>query len=182
MPLHTHNGEKGVCQSFHHMIVGAALNIADSPSGRIHALVVRTVHRKDASVEPVQEGVFFGLGLMNLVAGLILMPPKGGKILVDVAAKENIDQLHSLTDSQNRLFVQDKLLQDGKLESVESGVYDSGAFVQLTEQPRINIPAAGKHKPVIAAYVRHMQGGDGGGAEVFECVFVVDSLVRMTGN
>ena len=96
-------GKKAVTKSFNHA-VKTALYISDSTPRKVYALMVGTVHRKATAVDFSKEGVPECKGIMDLIGAVILMEVSGRQILVDISAKENIDQLHTLADAKNRFL------------------------------------------------------------------------------
>lgn len=158
MPLNTPYGKKTVAKPLNHA-VKTALYISDSASGKIHTLMMGTVHRKAAAVELSEEGVPERKGIMDLIGTVILMEVSGGQVLVDIPAKEYIDQLHALADSKNGLLFQNKGFQDGKLEPVKSWINHTGTAVQLSEKLWVNVAAARQDQPLVGSGIRHMQGG-----------------------
>ena len=96
-------GKKAVTKSLNHA-VKTALYISDSTPRKVYALMVGTVHRKAAAVDFSKEGVPKRKGIMDLIGAVILMEVAGRQILMDVPAKGNIDQLHTLADAKNRFF------------------------------------------------------------------------------
>lgn len=181
MPLHTENGQKAMGESLRHLIC-AVLNIAYPFSGNVNALMVCTVYRKGFAVQLIQQGTRVCGGGMKLIRPVVLVLPEGGQILADVPAEKDIDQLHALADAKNRFLVENEFPQNGELQPVKSRINDPRAAVQLAEEPGVNIAAARKNKPIVEAYVRHMQGDSGTCAQSSKGGFVVGGLFRITGN
>ena len=181
MPLHTENGQKTMGESLRHLIC-AVLNIAYPFSGNVNALMVCAVYRKGFAVQLIQQGTRVCGGGMKLIRPVVLVLPEGGQILADVPAEKDIDQLHALADAKNRFLVENEFPQNGELQPVKSRINDPRAAVQLAEEPGVNIAAARKNKPVVEAYVRHMQGDSGTCAQSSKGGFVVGGLFRITGN
>ena len=148
VPLYTNDREIVVAQSLHYTIV-AVLDIGQRGSLQIHALMMGAVYHKPLPVKPVEDSARQRKGLMVLISIRVLMAVSGWQILMNVSAKENIDKLHALADSKNRLFFRYKGFQDRKLQSVKNRIKKTGTAVKLTKQDWINVTAAGKEKGVI---------------------------------
>lgn len=103
VPLHTNDREIVVAQSLHYTIV-AVLDIGQRGSLQIHALMMGAVYHKPLPVKPVEDSVRQSEGLMVLISIRVLMAASGWQILMDITAKENVDELHSPADTKNRLF------------------------------------------------------------------------------
>ncbi len=181
MPLYAEDGQKAVGEPLRNLIF-AVLNIAYPLSGNVNALMVRAVYRKGFAVQLMQQGTGACGGGVKLIRPVVLVLPEGGKILADIPAEKDIDQLHALADAKNRFLVENEFPQNGELQPVKSRVNDPRAAVQLAEEPGVNIAAARKNKPVVEAYVRHMQGDGGTCAQSLKGGFVVGGLFRITGN
>lgn len=148
VPLHTNDREIVVAQSLHYTIV-AVLDIGQRGSLQIHALMMGAVYHKPLPVKPVEDSVRQSEGLMVLISIRVLMAASGWQILMDITAKENVDELHSPADTKNRLFFRYKGFQDRKLQSVKNRIKKTGTAVKLTKQDGIDIAATGKEKSVI---------------------------------
>lgn len=105
--------------------VNGVLHIADVFSRKVNPLMVGAVDGKAFSVKAKQKGVRKGSGGMNLVLSVVLVERGGGKVLKQVAAAVNIDELHSFTNAKDRLPVQNEALQDSKLQTVKSRLDDT---------------------------------------------------------
>ena len=96
-------------KSFDDTVV-ADLRIEDVSAGSIHALMVGTVYRKCTTIKTAKKGPVGSGRLMYLVMVIILMAFISGKMLNDIAAEKDINQLHPFADTENRFPVTGKAL------------------------------------------------------------------------
>lgn len=124
VPLDTENGEGVVNDSFYYVVAGTT-DGAKRKSKAVNALVMGRVYDRTQTVElvekviPLQTAVIDG---MLLIVPDPLMDRGCIKILMDIAAKVDVDHLDSLTDSENRPFSLYIEIKDLKLEDIQFGI------------------------------------------------------------
>ncbi len=173
--------QESVDNSFRY-VVGSILDDGKPFSGRADSLVMGAVYGKISSVEPAQKGAGQGVAGMDLILAGILVQGVGGEILDDAAAEKDIDNLHSLADTQNRAAGSYKGVQHGKLLSVQHRVDYTGAVIRLPEQDRINIPAAWKKQGVKGTGLGYVGKGGAGGPQLCEGVMVIVRIAGKAGD
>ena len=75
--------------------------------------MVGAVNTEMFAVELMEQGTDISIGLMYFISSFILMDTTGGKILNNVTAEADINQLHTLADAKNRFFVFYKTAENG---------------------------------------------------------------------
>ena len=102
MPLYAQYGKGIMGDGFRTVVQWTVLNNAEAPAGFINGLMVSAVDYKLSAVESFQPGVLCDTGSVILIATFVSVQEGGGKVLKDSSAEPNIDNLHSLTYSENR--------------------------------------------------------------------------------
>ena len=181
MPLDTENGKGGMGDGLHHMI-RCTLYHAQLFAGQADALMVGAVDNKIRPVESIQKTARGGVDPVGLILPVILMIPGSGKILNDCAAEENIDDLHSLTDAQNRFPGTDEEGEDRKLLPVQNAVNIPAALIGFSEKRRIDVAASGKQERVTAGGLFGVQTDQRIRAQLYQRVQIVAALPYVTRN
>ena len=147
MPLHTDNRQIFMHNAFGHAI-RRILNHRQAPPRGTNALMMRAVHIKICAVQLMKYGSGNRMAGMDLIPAVILMCIISGQILYYAAAEINIDNLHALTNPQDRPGKANKSIQHGKLLPVKPRFNFPGSMVALSKQNRIDIAAPGKKQCV----------------------------------
>ncbi len=148
MPLDAQNGkadmDEGLCHS-----VRSALDDRKILSGLRYALMMSTVDGEAFSIEGMEKASFLCAGKMDpVMAGSSFMLLPGGKILTDPAPEKNVDELHALTDAEDRKTVFQRNLQKAQLKAVQQGINGTGALILLMKKGRINVASARKDQGI----------------------------------
>lgn len=119
---------------------------------------------------------------MELIFIDIPVGAAGGKILYDISAKIDIDDLQAAADAENRFSGLNKGIQNGELRPVKLRIYKEGALILLAEKPGMYISAAGKQQPVTAGSHLRVKTCDKGDAAGSEGGFIIFGVLMNTRN
>lgn len=123
------------------------------PADPSAALVVGAVDRAGGAIEPVKGRTRDSLCPVKLILIGITVKIGGGEMLDDIPAEVNVDDLHPPADTQDGFSCPDKRVQYQELRPVQSRIHKEGALICLTEEVRMDIAAARKHKMAAAGDV-----------------------------
>lgn len=115
--------------------------------------MVCAVDRKVAAIKIKKKGATDRMSGMKLVTLFIAVRFGGGKMLDEIAAKIQADQLHALADAQNRLLFLNENIQKRKLLSVQFGIDVMTVRIEgrlFGQKQRVNIAAAGQNQSIPA--------------------------------
>ncbi len=148
MPLHSQDRERGVDESFDHVVPGAA-DGNQSFADAVNRLMVGGVYFGVGSIELIKEIAPAEITVKDIMEPVAADPAVslgGVDMLRDAAAEMNIDELESLADAEHRLFLCGKEGQCLQLQDIEGGVYVKGAMVCLAEKGGRDIAASGEEQ------------------------------------
>lgn len=148
MPLDAQNRKAGVDKGFRHAVC-RLLNDAQIFSYDSDALMMGAVNREAFSVEGTENASPVRLGKVNLVFSVIFVLSGSGKVLDNVSAEKNIDQLHALADAENGQSFLQKGSEEAKLNPVQHGLNGTGPLVFLMKKRGINIFSARKNQSAV---------------------------------
>lgn len=181
MPLHTEDGFFCVLQRFRGAVrcgLGDRKVMSDFPA----ALMVGAVDNAGISIEAVQNRAVSAAHRMKLVMSDVLMDLTGRKMLNDIAAEKYVDDLHSLTDAEDRSVGPDKGIQKGELRGVQHRVHMLGTKIGLSKPGGMDISSARKQKLVIGRKSIGMEICTKGNGEKGQGSFIIFCGSRSTGN
>lgn len=184
VPLDTKNGEGVVYDSLYYVVAGTTDSAKRKPK-TVNALMMGRVYDRAQTVKliekviPLQAAVVDG---MLLVMPDPLMDRGCIKILLDTAAKVDVDQLDSLTDSENGPFCLYIEIQDLKLEDIQFGINGTRAMVILTKECRCDIATAGEDEVIRQGGFFFVEGGKDLRAQSAEGFFVILCIPASAGN
>ena len=124
VPLDTENGEGVVYDSLYYVVAGTT-DCAKRKSKAVNALMMGGVYDRAQTVKLIEKVIppqATVVDRMLLIVPDPLMDRGCIKILMDIAAKVDVDQLDSFTDSENGSFSLDIEIQDLKLENIQFGI------------------------------------------------------------
>ena len=119
---------------------------------------------------------------MDLILPIVAMGIRSGKILDNCPSKMDIDNLQTLTDTQNRFSQTDKTGKDIQLQPVQGGVYIAGTSVLFAKKGRVNIAAAREEQGITGIGLHGIEGYDWEGPQAGQGILVMGRLGRHSGN
>ena len=148
MPLHGDDGQGDMLDAFDDVIAGAAdgQQIFAQP---VEGLMMGGI---DRCAEPVQLIEEIGAGqaaviyMVLLIRAVPLVGSGSGDMLDDGAAEGDVDDLHPLTDAEDRPAAAHKGFQRLHLQNIQFCVYAAGAAVCLAEEGGRDVAAAGQQQ------------------------------------
>lgn len=205
MPLQANDGQRFMNQPFGHAVIGGLddgkrewMNGGQERScalwitravGEADALMVRAVDRKAAAVQIEKKRAADRMSGMKLVTLFITVRFGGGKMLDEIAAEIQADQLHAFADAQDWLFFFHKKVQKRKLTSVQFGIDVMTARIERRsagQKQRIEIAAAGQDQRIPAGSVAGREGnldfGHGTELLVLNRVYIIVCQFGQSGD
>lgn len=119
---------------------------------------------------------------MKLIFFEIPVGAAGGKILYNISAEIDIDDLQTAADAENGFPGLNKGIQNGELRPVKLWVYGERTPVFLTEEPGMDISSAGKQQPVTSGSHSGVETCNKGDAAGSEGGFVIFGVLMNTRN
>ena len=184
VPLDTENGEGVVYDSLYYVVAGTA-DCAKRKPKAVNALMMGRVYDRAQTVKLIEKVIppqATVVDRMLLIVPDPLMDRGCIKILMDIAAKVDVDQLDSFTDSENGPFSLDIEIQDLKLENIQFGINGTGAVVVLTKECRCDIATAGEDEVIRQGGFFFVEGGKDLCAQSAEGFFIILCIPASAGN
>ena len=150
VPLYAEDREGVVHDPLDHIVPGTT----DGEKGKsepVDPLMVGGVYDRAQTVELVEKVIPPQTAVIDRMVLVVTGPLVDGgcfQILMDVAAKVDVDQLDSLADAKDGTFALYEKVKDLKLEDIQLGVDGAGAVVMLAEKGGRDVAAARKDEVV----------------------------------
>ena len=184
MPLYAEDREGVVHDPLDHIVPGTA----DGEKGQskpVDPLMVGRVYDRAQTVELVEKVIPPQTAVIDRMALVVTDPLVDGgcfQILMDVAAKVDIDQLDPFADTKDGAFALHKKVEDLKLEDIQLGVDGAGAVVALPEKGGRDVAAARKDEVVGGGSFFLAESGEYPCTKRTEGPFIILGVPASSGN
>ena len=184
VPLDTKNGEGVVYDSLYYVVAGTTDSAKRKPK-TVNALMMGRVYDRAQTVELVEKVIPPQTAVIDRMALVVTGPLVDGgcfQILMDVAAKVDIDQLDPFADTKDGAFALHKKVEDLKLEDIQLGVDGAGAVVVLAEKGGCDVAAARKDEVVGGGSFFLAESGEYPCTKRTEGPFIILGVPASSGN
>lgn len=171
-------------QSFYGIVPGAA-GTDQAFSQTVDGLVMGRVYQGTAAIEIIKEIFavkYTVIDIVCLVFSYPFMTVCGSNVLIDTAAKVDIDDLKTFADTQDGFMLCHIKREGIELQYVQFCVYLTGAMICLAEEGRCDIPAPGQKQMTCAGCFFGIQGGLTGNIQPPEGGFIIGSVFAAAKN
>ena len=184
VPLYAEDREGVVHDPLDHIVPGTADGEKRKPKP-VDPLMVGGVYDRAQTVELVEKVIPPQTAVIDRMALVVTGPPVDGgcfQILMDVAAKVDIDQLDPFADTKDGAFALHKKVEDLKLEDIQLGVDGAGAVVVLAEKGGCDVAAARKDEVVGGGSFFLAESGEYPCTKRTEGPFIILGVPASSGN
>lgn len=184
VPLYAEDREGVVHDPLDHIVPGTADGEKRKPKP-VDPLMVGGVYDRAQTVELVEKVIPPQTAVIDRMALVVTGPLVDGgcfQILMDVAAKVDIDQLDPFADTKDGAFALHKKVEDLKLEDIQLGVDGAGAVVVLTEKGGCDVAAARKDEVVGGGSFFLAESGEYPCTKRTEGPFIILGVPASSGN
>lgn len=184
MPLYAKDREGVVHDPLDHIVPGTADGEKRKPKP-VNPLMVGGVYDRAQTVELVEKVIPPQTAVIDRMALVVTGPLVDGgcfQILMDVAAKVDIDQLDPFADTKDGAFALHKKVEDLKLKDIQLGVDGAGAVVVLAEKGGRDVAAARKDEVVGGGSFFLAESGEYPCTKRTEGPFIILGVPASSGN
>lgn len=119
---------------------------------------------------------------MNLILSIVMVSVGSGKVLNQISAEIDINDLHTSADAQNWLAGSYESVKKCELGLIQFPVYGERTLVFFTKPRGMNVTSSGEKKTVEGRQVRGIKSGFIRNMTSGQSIFIVFGVFRYAGD